>query len=76
MKYRHAAALALFLAAFAALLVAALFSSIRWQAVWTMIALIILEILEMVSSYRRPRNWKITNAVQEDVSTVMSNALR
>ena len=60
MKYRHAAALALFSAAFAALLLAALFPSIRWQAVWTMIALVILEILEMVASYHRPRNWKIT----------------
>jgi hypothetical protein len=56
MKPRHAAALALLLAAFTALLVAALFPSVRWEAVWTMIALVLLEILQMAASYVRQRN--------------------
>jgi hypothetical protein len=56
MKPRHAAALALLLVAFTALLVAALFPPVRWEAVWTMIALVLVEIVQMAISHVRQRN--------------------
>jgi hypothetical protein len=48
MKLRHAAALALLLVGFMALLISVLVPSIRWEAVWTMIGFVLLEILGTV----------------------------
>lgn len=59
----HTTTLGLFLAGLAALLGAAAFPSIRWQAVWTMIALVILEILETLAGNVRPRERKISRRI-------------
>ncbi len=48
MKLRHAAAVALVLGALIALVASVIFPSIRWQAIWTVVAVLLLGLVQML----------------------------